>query len=77
MERRTIAGNWDLEEKFLSTLVLKFLDFTNSFEVHTNASDFTIRRVLILMQEGHLIAFESKKLFKAQLQWLIHLKSCI
>ncbi len=56
----------DLEEKFLSAFVLKFLDFTKSFKVHTNANDFTIRRVF--MQEGHLIAFENKKLFEAQLQ---------
>jgi hypothetical protein len=65
----------DLEEKFLFAFVLKFLDFTKSFKVHTYANDFTIRRVL--MQEGHLITFENKKFFETQLQWLIHLKNYI
>ena len=35
-------------------------DHTKPFEVHTDASNFAIRRVLI--QSGHPIAFESRKL---------------
>jgi hypothetical protein len=58
----------DLKEKLSSTLVLKFMDSTKSFEVHTNQNDFVINGVLI--QNGHPIAFESKKFYGAQLQWL-------
>jgi len=35
--------------------MLKFLNFTKLFEVHIDASDFTINGVL--MQDGHLITF--------------------
>lgn len=49
---------------------MKFLDFTKLFEVHIDASDFTINKVF--MQDGHPIAFENKKLYGAQLQWLTH-----
>jgi hypothetical protein len=45
--------------------VLKFLDFTKPFEVHTNANDFTIGGVFF-MQDGHLIVLKSKKLYGAQ-----------
>ncbi|TXG71332.1 hypothetical protein EZV62_006267 [Acer yangbiense] len=40
--------------------VLILPDHTKSFELHTDASDFTIGGVL--MQDGHPIAFESRKL---------------
>ncbi len=40
--------------------MLRFPNFTKPFEVHTDASDFVINWVF--MQNGHLIAFESKKL---------------
>lgn len=40
-------------------LVLALLDHTKVFEVHMDASNFSIRRVL--MQNKHLIAFESCK----------------
>jgi hypothetical protein len=47
--------------------MLKFPYFTKMFEVHSNASDFVINGVL--MKKGYPIAFESKKLCGAQLQW--------
>ena len=40
--------------------VLALPDHTKPFEMHTDASDFAIGGVLI--QEGHPIAFESRKL---------------
>ena len=40
--------------------MLKFLEFKKTFEVHTTASDFAIRGVL--MQKGRPVIFESKKL---------------
>ncbi len=53
-------------------MVLKFPNFTKLFKVHIDASDFAING--IFMQQGHLIAFESKKPCGAQLQWPIHEK---
>jgi hypothetical protein len=49
-----------LKEKLTSSMVLRFPNLSIPFEVHTNANAFAIGRVL--MQEGHPIAFESKKL---------------
>ncbi len=63
MERGTTKGIWGFERKNFMYFVLKFLDFTKPFEVHTNASDFAIRA--IFMQCGHPNAFENKKLYGA------------
>jgi hypothetical protein len=41
-------------------MVLKFPEFNKPFEVHTDASNFAIGRVLI--QDARPIAYESKKL---------------
>jgi len=62
----------DLKSKLSFTLVLKFPNFTKPFEIHTNASDFAIGGVL--MQNGHPIAFKSKKICGAQLWWPTHEK---
>jgi hypothetical protein len=40
--------------------MLKLPDFDKDFEIHSDASDFAIEGVLV--QEGRLMAFESKKL---------------
>jgi hypothetical protein len=61
-----------LKEKFSSTPLLKFPNFTKTFKVHTNTSDFIINGVF--MQDGHPIAFENKKLCGTQLQWSTHEK---
>ncbi len=55
----------DLKKKHPFAHVLRFLDFINPFEVHIDASDFAIGKVL--MQDGHLITFENKKLCGAHL----------
>ena len=55
-------------KRLLSTAgVLKYLEFDKAFEVHMDASDFAIGEVL--MQDGHLVAYESKKLTRCQLRW--------
>jgi len=48
----------------VKALVLKFLDFDKDFEIHSDASNFAIRGVL--MQEGRPMAFESKKLSETE-----------
>jgi hypothetical protein len=53
--------------------MLKFPNFTKLFEVHINVSDCAIRGVL--MQDGHQIAFESKRPYGAQIEWPTHEKN--
>ncbi len=55
--------------------MLKFLDFSKSFETHINASGFTIGGML--MEDRHPITFESKKLMRAQLKKQIHEKKLL
>ncbi len=45
-------------------LVLKLPDFEKDFEIHSDAFDFVIGGVLV--QEGKLVAFESKKLSETE-----------
>ena len=52
--------------------VLKLPDFELPFEVHTNAFDRAIRGVLV--QEGHPLAFESRKLKDAEQHYSVHEK---
>ena len=52
--------------------VLSLPDFSKPFEVHTDASDFAIGDVL--MQEGHPIAYESRKLNEAEQRYSAHEK---
>ncbi|XP_064950461.1 uncharacterized mitochondrial protein AtMg00860-like [Musa acuminata AAA Group] len=54
----------DLKAVVLEEPVLKLSDYGEPFEVHTNASDFAIGRVL--MQEGHPVAYKSRKLNKTE-----------
>jgi len=48
--------------------VLKLPNFDKDFEIHSDASDFAIKGVLV--QEGRLVAFESKKLNETEQRWL-------
>jgi len=52
--------------------VLKLPDFDNDFEIHSDVSDFAIRRVLV--QDGRPVAFESKKLRETERKWPTHEK---
>ncbi len=52
--------------------VLKLPDFDKDFEIHSDASDFAIGEVLV--QEGKLVAFESKKLSETERRWPTHEK---
>jgi hypothetical protein len=52
--------------------LLKLLDFDKDFEIHSDASDFVIGR--ILMQNRMPVAFESKKLSKTERRWPTHEK---
>jgi hypothetical protein len=49
-----------LKAIFVKAPVLKLLDFDKDFEIHSNAFDFAIKGVLV--QDGRVVAFESKKL---------------
>jgi hypothetical protein len=52
--------------------VLKLPDFDKDFEVHFDASDFAIGRILV--QDEKPVAFESKKLSETDRRWPTHEK---
>jgi len=56
----------------VKTPMLKLPDFDKDFEIHSDASDFTIGG--ILLQEGRPVAFESKKLNETERRWPAHEK---
>lgn len=67
------ANAFDELKTLLSTAgVLKYPEFDKEFEVHTDASGFAIGGVL--MQDGHPVAYESRKLTGSQLRWPTHEK---
>jgi len=49
----------DLKKAITEESVMSLADYSKPFEVHTDASDFAIGRVL--MQDDHPIAYESRK----------------
>ena len=64
-----------LKEAVCSQLVLKLPDFTKPFEIHTDASDVAYGAVLI--QDGHLVAYESKKFSDIEVRWPTHEKEML
>ncbi|KAJ8511859.1 hypothetical protein OPV22_002293 [Ensete ventricosum] len=61
-----------LRENTLFVKREKLPDYGKSFEVHTDAFDFAIRGVL--MQEGHPVAYESRKLNETERRYPVHEK---
>ncbi|KAK8994845.1 hypothetical protein V6N11_045914 [Hibiscus sabdariffa] len=61
-----------LKRVMVSEPVLALPDYTKPFEIHTDASDFAIGGVL--MQEGHPIAFESRKLNETERRYTVQEK---
>lgn len=56
----------------VTALILKLPDFERPFEVHIDASDFSIGGVL--MQDWHPVAYESRKLQDRERRYLVHEK---
>lgn len=61
-----------LKEAIMSASILRLLDFELPFETHTNASDKVVGGVLV--QEGHPVAFESRKLNDVEQRYSTHEK---
>ena len=61
-----------LKEAISTEPVLRFPDLDLPFEVQTDASDRALGGVLV--QEGHPVAFESKKLNNAEQRYSTHEK---
>jgi len=61
-----------LKKAITKKLILSLPNLNKRFELHTDVSDFTISGVL--MQEGHLIAFESQNLNDIERQYTVQQK---
>ena len=61
-----------MKKAICKELVLSLPDHTKPYEVHTDASDFAIGGVL--MQEGHPIAYESRKLNETERRYTVQEK---
>ncbi|XP_055835195.1 uncharacterized protein LOC129903678 [Solanum dulcamara] len=64
-----------LKEVIASEPILRLSDFELPFEVHTNASNKDVGGVLV--QEGHPVAFESRKLNNAEKRYSTHEKEMV
>ncbi|KAE8701067.1 hypothetical protein F3Y22_tig00110548pilonHSYRG00105 [Hibiscus syriacus] len=78
-DKRSISGNYmylgafkRIKEAMGSELVLVFLDYTKRFEIFIDAFNVSIGG--ILMQDGHLVAFKSRKLNETEKRYSIHEK---
>jgi hypothetical protein len=64
-----------LKKSMWTNPVLALPDMTKPFEVHTDASDFALGGVL--MQEGHPVAYESRKLNPTERRYSAHEKELL
>ncbi|KAL2943047.1 Transposon Tf2-9 polyprotein [Bienertia sinuspersici] len=60
----------DLKQAVTEGPVLALPDYSKTFELHTDVSDFAIGGVL--MQEGHPVAYESRKLNDTEKRYPVH-----
>ena len=65
----------DLKSTMTRGPVLGLVDVTKPFEIETDASDFALGGVLI--QEGHPIAYESRKLNDANRRYTVFEKEML
>ncbi len=81
LKKSAVTYDWDeacnktfgtLKGILVKAPVLKLPDFDKGFEIHSDTSDFAIGGVLV--QEGRLVAFESKKLSETERRWPTHEK---
>ncbi len=81
LKKSAVTYDWDeaCDEAFealkgilVKAPVLKLPDFDKDFEIHSDASDFAIRGVIV--QDGRPVAFESKKLSETERRWPTHEK---
>jgi hypothetical protein len=81
LKKSTVTYEWEeawdeafetLKGILVKAPVLKLPDFDKEFEIDFDASDFAIRGVIV--QEGRLVAFESKKLSETERRWPTHEK---
>ncbi|KAJ8499601.1 hypothetical protein OPV22_010153 [Ensete ventricosum] len=70
------SGYWQVriaeDDKAKTICVTRLPDYGKSFEVHTDASDFAVGGVL--MQEGHPVAYKSRKLNETERRYPVHEK---
>ena len=62
----------ELKRRMVTAPILRLPDFERPFEVHTDASDFAIGGVLL--QDGHPVAYESRKLQDRERRYPVHEK---
>jgi len=62
----------DLKRRMVTAPILKLPDFGRLFEVHTDASDFSIG--VVHMQDGYPVAYESRKLQDRERRYPVHEK---
>jgi len=81
LKKSAITYEWDeaCDEAFgtlkgilVKAPVLKLPNFDKEFEIHSDASNFAIGGVIV--QDGRLVAFESKKLSETERRWPTHEK---
>jgi hypothetical protein len=81
LKKFVVTYEWDgacdkafetLKGILVKATMLKLSDFDKDFEIHFDASDFAIGGVLV--QDGRLAAFESKKLSETERRWSTHEK---